>query len=159
MKGHNGQSIHNPYMEECIALARTAMANGNFPVGCVIVKNGTIIGKGSEAVKSSNDITNHAEIEAIRNALKNLGTGNLRECELYTTHEPCLMCSYVIRHHKIKTVIYGAPVDHVGGVTSDLKVMLTTKVPHWGTPPVIISHVLEKECKLLSANYNESKTK
>src|SRR5690606_5055876 len=104
-------------------LAKIAMENGNFPVGSVVVKNNVIVGKASEAGKSSNDITKHAEIEAIKDALKNLEPGNLEDCDLYTTHEPCLMCSYVIRHHKLRTVIYGVPVDHVGGITSNLKVM------------------------------------
>lgn len=148
---------HIKFMEECITLAKIAMTNGDFPVGSVVVKNDTIVGKASEAGKSSHDITKHAEIEAIRDALKNLESGNLEDCELYTTHEPCLMCSYVIRHHKLRAVIYGVPVDHIGGITSDLRVMLTTKVPHWGRPPTIIPHVLRKECELLSINYKELK--
>lgn len=150
---------HIKFMEECITLAKTAMANGDFPVGSVVVKNNIIVGKASEAGKSSNDITKHAEIEAIKDALKNLAPENLEDCDLYTTHEPCLMCSYVIRHHKLRTVIYGVPVDHVGGITSDLKVMRTTKVPHWGRPPTIVPHVLRKECERLSINYKELKLK
>ena len=145
--------VHIKIMEECITLAKIAMENGNFPVGSVVVKNNVIVGKASEAGKSSNDITKHAEIEAIKDALKNLEPGNLEDCDLYTTHEPCLMCSYVIRHHKLRTVIYGVPVDHVGGITSNLKVMLTTEVPKWGKPPVIIDHVLREECEQLANEY------
>lgn len=150
---------HIQFMKVCITLAEKAMDNGDFPVGSIIVKNNMIIGKASEAGKSSNDITQHAEIKAIKNALKNWEPGNLEDCDLYTTHEPCLMCSYVIRHYKIRTVIYGVPVDDLGGITSDLKVMLTTKVPHWGKPPTIIPHVLRKECELLSIHYKELKLK
>ncbi len=144
---------HVLFMEQCIVLAKKAMAKGNFPVGSVVVKNNTIIGRGSEAVKSSNDITKHAEIEAIKDALNNIGTGNLENCDLYTTHEPCFMCSYVIRHYKLRAIIYGTKVDHVGGITSDLKIMLTTKVPNWGKAPTIIENVLGEECKGLSKKY------
>ena len=141
---------HILYMEQCIALGKKAMENGDFPVGSVVVKDNKIIGKGLEAVKSSNDVTKHAEIEAIRDALNNTGAGNLEDCDLYTTHEPCIMCSYVIRHYKLRTVIYGTKVEHVGGITSDLKLMLTSKIPNWGKAPIIIGNVMGEECIELS---------
>jgi tRNA(adenine34) deaminase len=145
-------NTHIAYMQQCIALAKKSMAKGNFPVGSIVVKNDVIIGKGLEDVKPTHDVTKHAEIEAIKDALNTIGSDNLENCELYTTHEPCLMCSYAIRHYKIKTVIYGTKVNHVGGITSDLKVMLTTKVPNWKQPPIIIENILEEECKNLSKN-------
>lgn len=77
------------------------MAKGNFHVGSVVVKDSTVIGRGSEEVRSSNDVTKHAEIEAIKDALSNIGSNDLENCDLYTTHEPCFMCSYVIRHYKM----------------------------------------------------------
>lgn len=144
---------HILYMKECIVLGKKAMENGDFPVGSVVVKDNKIIGRGSEAVKSSNDVTKHAEIEAIRDALNNTGAGNLEDCDLYTTHEPCFMCSYVIRHYKLRAVIYGVKVEHVGGITSDLKVMLTSKIPNWGKVPIIIDNVMEEECNKLSKKY------
>ena len=144
---------HIPYMEQCIVLAKKALEIGDFPVGSVVVKNNVVIGRGSEAVKSANDVTKHAEIEAIKDALNNIGTKDLENCDLYTTHEPCLMCSYVIRHYKLRTVVYGTKVDHVGGITSDLKVMLTSKVPNWGKAPTIVENVLEEECNGLSRKY------
>ena len=128
------------------------MLNGNPPVESVIVKNDKIIGIGIEAGKTSNDITRHAEIEAIKDALKT--SESLENCLLYTTHEPCIMCSYAIRHHKIGTIVYGTDVKHVGGITSHLKVMLTTKNPNWGEAPIIIGDVLKEECRKLSATYN-----
>ncbi len=146
-------TTHVLFMEQCILLAKNAMAKGNFPVGSIVVKDNTIIGRGSEAVKSSNDVTKHAEIEAIKDALMNISAQDLENCDLYTTHEPCFMCSYVIRHYKLRTVIYGTKVDHVGGITSDLKVMLTSKVPSWGNTPEIIDNVLREECKGLSRKY------
>ena len=64
------------------------------------------------------------------------------------------MCSYAIRHHKIGTIVYGTDVNHVGGITSHLKVMLTTSVPKWGEAPIIIGDVLKEECQKLSTAYN-----
>jgi tRNA(adenine34) deaminase len=104
-----------------------------------------------EAGKSMNDITKHAEIEAIRDALKQ--HQSLNDVTLYTTHEPCIMCSYVIRHHQIKTIVYGTKSKYVGGKTSDYNLLETESVPKWGKIPEIIDGVLEKECLNLSETY------
>ena len=140
-------------MKQCVSLGKTAMLHGDPPVGSIIVKDDEVIGTGIELGKSSKDITRHAEIEAVKDALKT--TESFEDCILYTTHEPCIMCSYVLRHHKIKTVVYGTDVDYVGGITSDLKVMLTTNVPKWGEAPTIISNILKEECDLLSKTYQK----
>lgn len=142
---------HLHYMRKCIELGKKAMRNGNPPVGSILVKNNTIIGIGVEAGKSMNDITKHAEIEAIRDALKH--HQSLNDVTLYTTHEPCIMCSYVIRHHQIKTIVYGTKSKYVGGKTSDYNILETESVPKWGKIPEIIDGVLEKECLNLSETY------
>lgn len=80
-------------MKMAIDLSREGMSSGvGGPFGCVIVKNGEVIGKGSNAVSSSNDPTAHAEVVAIRDACKNLGHFQLDDCILYTSCEPCPMC-------------------------------------------------------------------
>lgn len=147
---------HNFFMEKCIALGEKAMLNGNPPVGAIVVKDNKVLGIGMEAGKSSKDITKHAEIEAIKNALENSLNNNLSDCTLYTTHEPCIMCSYVLRHYKVNTIIYGTEVPHIGGITSHLPVLKTTEVPKWGNPPNIIQNVLKKECDNLSIIYKKA---
>lgn len=77
------------------------------PFGCVIVKDGKVIGKGHNRVLKNLDPTAHGEVEAIRDACKNLKTFNLDGCELYTTAEPCPMCLGAILWSNIKTVYYG----------------------------------------------------
>lgn len=77
------------------------------PFGSVVVKNGEIVGKGHNKVIKENDPTAHGEIEAIRDACKNLGTFNLSDCELYTTAEPCPMCLGAILWSNISKVYYG----------------------------------------------------
>ena len=148
---------HIHYMKKCIELGKEAMLNGNPPVGSILVSNDTIIGIGKEAGKSGNDITKHAEIEAIRDALAN--HQSIKNAILYTTHEPCIMCSYVIRHHHIKTVVYGIKSKHVGGVTSQFKILETENIPSWKEIPEIIEGVLENECLKLSKTYQSIQIK
>lgn len=145
---------HIPYMQQCIVLGKKAMLQGDPPVGALIVKDNELIGIGIEAGKSTKNITKHAEIEAVNDALEQSKLKDLNGCILYTTHEPCIMCSYVLRHYKVQTIVYGTNVEHVGGVTSDLKVMLTSEVPKWGKPPQIIGGILRDECEELSTQFN-----
>lgn len=147
---------HIHFMKNCIELGKKAMRNGNPPVGSILVKNNTIIGIGMEAGKSMNDITKHAEIEAIRDALQY--HQSLNDVTLYTTHEPCIMCSYVIRHHQIKTIVFGIKSKYVGGKTSDYKILETESVPKWGKIPEVIDGILEKECLALSKTYQSITT-
>lgn len=143
------------YMQQCLGLAKSALKAGNPPVGAVIVLDEKIIGTGIEAGKSTGDITNHAEILAIRDALKNGYSGKLHLASMYTTHEPCIMCSYMIRHHKIPEIIYGITVEHVGGLTSKYNVLAAEDVPKWGNKPNVISGVCAEECHALNAHFLE----
>src|SRR6188768_1358855 len=108
------------YMLQCLDLAKLALAAGDPPVGAIIVLDGKVIGTGVESGRSTGDITNHAEILAVRDAIKNGYSDRLDRSIMYTTHEPCIMCSYVIRHHKISEIIYGASVPYIGGSTPNL---------------------------------------
>ena len=152
-KSKTAMNNHTSFMKQCIALGKKAMLQGDSPVGAIVVKDNIVIGTGIEAGKSSQNITKHAEIEAVHDALFKSELKDLNECTLYTTHEPCIMCSYVIRHYKLHTIVYGTNVDHVGGITSELKVMQTTKVPKWGKVPNIIGNILRDECENLSTEY------
>ncbi len=129
-----------PFMKACEALANQAATLGNAPVGCLIIKNNEIVAEAMEAGTSKKDITCHAEIEAIRIARSKLGK-DLSDCELITTHEPCLRCGYAIRFHKITKVIYKEAVPHLGSITSDMALLKTKDVPPtWGQPPQIIQY-------------------
>jgi len=129
----------NYYMRLCEKLAVAAAEKGNPPVGAIIVKGDEIISEAEEAGKSKNDITRHAEIEAVRIAVGKLKSTDLSECILFTTHEPCVMCSYAIRFYKIKKVVYRNAVDYLGGISSSMPLLTTDDVPpHWSKPPVIV---------------------
>lgn len=126
-------------MERCRELAKEASATGNTPVGSVIVRDGVIIGEGRESTRPENDITRHAEIEAIRDALRLTGAEKLTGCFLYTTHEPCILCSYAIRHYQISRVGFEVAVPALGGYSSSWPLLTVTSVDSWGPPPKIIS--------------------
>jgi len=138
---------HEYYMKFSIDLARTAKARGDAPVGSVIVQDGVIIAEGIEGGKTKKDITFHAEIEAIREANIITGNSDLSDCILYTTHEPCIMCSYVIRHARIQTVVFGVSVVETGGIHSPYPILTDTKVKIWGKPPRIVKGIMEREIK------------
>ncbi|MBK8775662.1 MAG: nucleoside deaminase [Chitinophagaceae bacterium] len=127
------------FMRQCEALGKNAALKGNSPVGAMVIKAHTIISKAEEAAHSKNDITCHAEIEAIRFAIKKLHTNDLSNCILVTTHEPCIMCAYALRFYKIKKIVYKYPVQYLGSITSDFALLVSNKVPsNWGNPPEII---------------------
>lgn len=149
------QQDFKKYMHQCLDLAKTALKSGNPPVGALIVIDGEVIGSGIESGKSTGDITNHAEILSIKDAIKNGYAGKLHLAQMYTTHEPCIMCSYMIRHHKIAEIIYGTAVPHVGGFTSKYNVLATEDVPKWGNKPKVFGDMCVEECNELNAQFLE----
>ena len=127
------------FIKRCGILAEDAAAKGESPVGALITKNGEIICEAVEASKNKNDVSCHAELEAIRLAVKKLQTNDLSECVIYSTHEPCIMCSYAIRFYKIKKVVYQHAVKYLGGVSSSMPLLISKEVPpHWGDVPEIV---------------------
>lgn len=125
------------FIKHCEALAAIAAERGESPVGSVVVLGGEIIGSGIEAGKSRQDVTFHAEVEAVREAVKTHGK-DLSEATLYTTHEPCILCSYVIRHHRIRRVVIQNAVAHIGGASSDYPVLTASDIPIWSPPPMVV---------------------
>lgn len=137
------------FMRQAIGLARVALERGDTPVGSVVVREGRIVAQGIEGVRSEKDLTAHAELRAVQEACRNLVTRDLEGCELYTTAEPCLMCSFVIRSAHISRVIMGKAVPHIGGVSSKHPILIDAGIPNWPPPPVVVRGVLENECNEL----------
>ena len=98
--------MSNKFMKRAIELSIKSVNSGTGPFGAVIVKDNKIISEGFNIVTSSNDPTSHAEIVAIRNACKILNNFSLRDCDLYTTCEPCPMCLSAIYWARIDKVYY-----------------------------------------------------
>lgn len=134
---------HQTFLRRCHELGQLASRSGNPPAGAVIVYNGNVIAEAEEASKTRHDITCHAEIEALRMAVRRLQSNDLSGCVLYTNHEPCVMCAYAIRYYRISRVVFQHRVPFFGGTSSQFAMLTTTDVPdHWAQPPEII-HIPE----------------
>ena len=112
--------MHEKYMRQALDLARQAAACGEVPVGCVIVKDGKVIGRGRNRREEKQAVYSHAEMEAMAQANRALGTWRLDGCTLYVTLEPCPMCAGGIINARIGTVRYGAKDDKAGACGSVL---------------------------------------
>jgi len=137
---------HEKYMNRCLELAAMAKANGKTAVGSLVVKYGEIIAEGFEGDPELPGVLAHAEVLAIVRALDCLGHPDLAGCVLYTTVEPCFMCSYLIRQAKIDSVVYGAPTSGTGGVHSAYPLLSAVDVDPWVVTPSITGGVLREAC-------------
>jgi tRNA(adenine34) deaminase len=129
------------YMQLALAEAQKAFAMGEVPVGCVIVADGQIVGRGHNLTEALADVTAHAEMQAITAAANTLGGKYLSQCTLYVTVEPCVMCAGAIGWAQIKRVVYGAS-DEKRGFTVFAPKALHSKC-------TVSSGILETECREL----------
>jgi len=141
--------MNKEFMMEAIKLADEAAAFGEVPVGAVIVKNGKIIAKGRNMREQKQNALSHAEIEAINNACKELGSWRLDDCEMYVTLEPCPMCTGAIINSRIKTLIFGAYDSKAGSIDS---VINLCDYPY-NHKPEIYGGILEDECLEILQNF------
>lgn len=133
------------YMALALALAEEAGEQGDIPVGCVVVQNGTVIGTGRNCREARGDATAHAEVEAIRAACAALGSWRLEGCDLYVTLEPCPMCAGAMVNARIRRVWYGAQNPKAGCCGS----VLALFQERFNHRPQVYGGVLEAECAAL----------
>ena len=145
------------YMQQALDLARQAALNNEVPVGAIIVKDGVVIGRGSNAPIGLHDPTAHAEIIAMREAAQYLGNYRLVDCALYVTLEPCAMCSGAMQHARIKKLVYGASDPKTGACGSVINLMGESKLNHHAE---VLSGVLAVECgAVLTAFFKQRRSK
>ena len=137
------------YMKEALALAREAAAEGEVPVGCVIVRKGEIVGRGRNHRERDKSALAHAEIEAIDEACRNLGGWRQWECTLYVTLEPCAMCAGAILSARIPRVVYGASDRKFGAVRSVCSLFSMEFNHH----PQVEAGILEEEAAQLLQDF------
>jgi tRNA(adenine34) deaminase len=136
------------FMRAALDLALQAGQAGEVPVGAVVVKEGHIIGRGSNAPISRHDPSAHAEIAALRDAAQHLGNYRLVDCELFVTLEPCVMCVGAMFHARIGRVVFGARDPKTGAAGSVFNLFAETRLNHHAR---IHGGVLAEECgKVLS---------
>ncbi len=149
-------TTHTDYMQIALDLAHQAATNSEVPVGAVVIKNGVVIGRGSNAPIGAHDPTAHAEIIAMREAAKYLDNYRLVDCTLYVTLEPCAMCSGAILHARIARLVYGASDPKTGACGSVVNLMKEPKLNHHTE---VISDVLAEECgAVLTAFFKQRRT-
>lgn len=137
---------HEYFMNKALQLAATAYDEGEIPVGAIVVADGSkIIGKGYNQTEKLNDVTAHAEILAISAASQYLGAKYLKDCTLYVTLEPCVMCAGALAWSQVDRIVFGAPDDKRGFSG------ISRKITHPKT--VVLSGVLENECRLLMQDF------
>lgn len=139
-------------MYEALNLAHKAYAEGEVPVGAVIVKDGKIIATGRNMREKKQNALSHAEIEAINNACKELGSWRLDDCEMYVTLEPCPMCTGAIINARIKTLIFGAYDSRAGSIDS---VINLCDYPY-NHKPEIYGGICEDECLSIIKKFFEN---
>ena len=132
-------------MQEALLLAGEAAAEGEIPVGCVIVRNGQIVGRGRNRRETEKTALGHAEIEAIADACKNLGGWRLWDCTLYVALEPCPMCAGAIINARIPLVVFGASDDKCGACGSVCDLFSMPFNHH----PQVVQGVMEEESAAL----------
>jgi tRNA(adenine34) deaminase len=138
-------------MTRCIELAKASSKAGEYPYAAVLCRGDTVIAESTNRVTHDRDVTRHAEVVAISQAQKTLGTVSLDDCEIYVVGEPCAFCSYAIRESRIRRVVYGLSSPHMGGV-SKWNILtdtdLSTTMPEvFAPPPEIVSGFMAAEAE------------
>ena len=137
------------YMREALSLAREAADAGEVPVGCVIVRGGEIIGRGRNRREEKQETFSHAEMEAILEANRILGSWRLEDCELYVTLEPCPMCAGAIINARIPKVYYGARDEAMGACGGVLNLFMEN-FPH---RPALVGGIMSEECRSILSEF------
>ncbi|HSH97832.1 MAG: tRNA adenosine(34) deaminase TadA [Methylophilaceae bacterium] len=144
------------FMRVALELAHLAAEAGEVPVGAIVVKDGEIIGRGSNAPIVSHDPSAHAEIIAMRDAAKKLGNYRLVGSTLYVTLEPCAMCTGAIQHARIARLVYGASDPKTGACGSVIDLM---KEPRLNHHTEATGGILALECGAILSQFFASRRK
>ena len=136
-------------MNLALSLAREAAAEGEVPVGAVVVRNDDVVGMGRNRREKGKNALAHAEIEAINEACQKLGGWRLHECDLFVTLEPCPMCTGAIINARIRRVVFGAYDKKAGSCGSVINLF---ELPY-NHKPLVESGFMEKECGVILTEF------
>jgi tRNA(adenine34) deaminase len=156
--GPDPASLDREMMTRCIAVAVRSGEEGEYPYGVVICRAGKVVAESTNRVAHEHDVTRHAEVVAISQAQKALGTVSLDDCMIYVNAEPCVYCCYAIRESRMSRVVYALRSPHMGGVSKWNVLIdedLSKTMPEvFDPPPEIIAGFMAREVKraLLKSN-------
>lgn len=136
------------YMKMALQEAQNAFEKDEVPVGCIVVANNRVIAKAHNLTETLNDVTAHAEMQAVTSAANYLGGKYLQNCTLYVTLEPCVMCSGALSWSQISKVVIGARDEQRGFINKNLSLHPKTE---------IVTGVLENECSQIVKEFFKSK--
>lgn len=139
-------TVQEKFMREALKQAKKAYRLGEVPIGCVIVYQGKIIGRGYNRRNTDKNTLAHAEITAIRRASKYIGDWRLEDCTLYVTLEPCQMCAGAIVQARISEVVMGCMNPKAGCAGSILNIL---EMPQFNHQVSVTRGVLEEKCSAL----------
>lgn len=143
------------FMKEALNEAKKALYQGEVPVGAVIVKNGTIIGRGHNTKEENSDVTGHAEICAIRNASLTINDWRLSGCDMYVTLEPCPMCAAAIAEARMKKLYIGTFDQVMGACGTVMNLVQDLCFNHF----VNVEWLYNEECSRLITDFFEKARK
>lgn len=143
-------STDEKYMKEAIRQAKKAYATGEVPIGCVIVYQDKIIGRGYNRRTIDKNPLAHAELTAIKKASKKVGDWRLEECTMYVTLEPCQMCAGAIVQARITRVVVGCMNPKAGCAGSILNLL---QIPRFNHQAELTTGVLEEECSQMMKSF------
>ena len=146
------KSVEEKYMKEALKQAKKAYALGEVPIGCVIVHEGKIIGRGYNRRNTDKNTLAHAEITAINKASKVIGDWRLEECTLYVTLEPCQMCAGAIVQARIPEVVMGCMNPKAGCAGSILNIL---EMPQFNHQVKVTRGILDAECSQMLKTFFE----
>ena len=138
------------FMDMAMEEARAAMAAGEVPVGCVIVREGKVVARAGNRTLADRDPTAHAELLAIRQAAAALGSERLADCDLYVTLEPCAMCAAAMAFARIRRLYYGAPDPKGGAVENGVRFFSSPTCHH---RPEVYGGISESEAGALLKDF------
>jgi len=148
-----GLPDHERWMREALKEARLAEAKDEVPIGCVVVHNGLVIGRGHNQTESLQDPTAHAEMIAITAAAAALGSRRLLDCTLYATLEPCAMCAGAIVLSRIPVVVYGTADPKAGAVDTLYSLLSDSRLNHTCE---VVRGVLSDDCAAILSGFFSS---
>lgn len=136
------------FMKMALHEAETALEKGEVPIGCIIVSNNRVIAKGHNLTETLNDVTAHAEMQSITSAANFLGGKYLKNCTMYITLEPCVMCSGALSWSQVSKVVIGARDEQRGFINKNLSLHPKTE---------IVTGVMENECSAIVKEFFKNK--